>query len=76
MNNKLLSRNDFATIEAYNLYLKQQGYCPVCGMKVAGWTGDPPGGVWGFAPEWFETLRENNIDPGSGHRSNCPTLRR
>ncbi len=76
MDEKLLSRKDFASDAAYNQYLRQNGYCPKCGMHVAGYRFEPPGGVWGFAPEWAETLRENGIDPSTGHRSNCPTLRR
>lgn len=43
------------------------GNCPKCGQKVAGWK--PVFGV--FAPEWWETMRENGIDPATGHKADC-----
>lgn len=43
------------------------GKCPFCSRPVKGWK--PVFGY--FAPEWFATMRENGIDPSSGHRANC-----
>lgn len=44
------------------------GYCPKCERKISGWK--TPFGS--FAPEIWEALRENNIDPATGHTENCP----
>jgi hypothetical protein len=48
-----------------------RGECPECGRKVAGWK--PVFGA--FAPEWWATMREKGIDPGTGHAADCRALR-
>ncbi len=49
------------------LGLVSQGRCPECGEKTAGWK--CPSGS--FAPEMWETLREQGIDSGTGHKESC-----
>lgn len=51
------------------LELRVEGKCPECKRMVKGW--EPVFGF--FAPEWWETMRENGIDPATGHRQNCKT---
>jgi hypothetical protein len=50
------------------LEAQARGECPDCGRKVKGWK--PMFGS--FAPEWWATMRENEIDPATGHRIGCP----
>ena len=43
------------------------GICPYCKSKIKDWKP-----VFGsFAPEWWETMRENGIDPSTGHKASC-----
>ena len=43
------------------------GYCPKCERKVRDFKP-----VFGsFAPEWWATMRENGLDPGTGHKQGC-----
>ena len=44
-----------------------KGECPECGNVIKGWKP-----VFGsFAPEWWATMREHNIDPATGHSDSC-----
>lgn len=43
------------------------GLCPYCNQQIKGYK--PP--IGSFAPEAYETLRENGIDPSTGHKQNC-----
>lgn len=54
-----------AETKAYQLAIL--GKCPSCGQIVKDWK--VPTGA--FAPEAFATLREHNIDPGTGHKTSC-----
>lgn len=49
------------------LGLVAKGCCPECGEKVQGWK--VPSGS--FAPEMWATLKEMNIDTGTGHKLIC-----
>lgn len=49
------------------LELKVDGKCPECKRKIKGWK--PMFGA--FAPEWWATMRENGIDPATGHLASC-----
>lgn len=49
------------------LGLVSQGRCPECKQKTQGY--EVPHGS--FAPEAWETLQENGIDPTTGHRCGC-----
>lgn len=49
------------------LGLVYAGCCPECGRKTDGWRA-PQGS---FAPEAYATLKERDIDPGSGHKMSC-----
>ena len=49
------------------LGLVSDGRCPECEQKTLGYSA--PQGL--FAPEAWETLRENGIDPATGHRCGC-----
>jgi hypothetical protein len=53
------------------LEAQAKGECPECGRKVAGWK--PMFGA--FAPEWWATMRENGIDPATGHTAGCRAKR-
>lgn len=44
------------------------GLCPYCENNIKGWK--PVSGM--FAPEWYETMREQGVDPSTGHRQDCP----
>ncbi len=44
-----------------------QGRCPECKRFVSGYK--PPSGT--FAPEAWASLREEGIDPGTGHLFSC-----
>lgn len=46
---------------------KKLNGCPECGRKTDNWKS--PSGT--FAPEAWEHLRENGIDPATGHKINC-----
>lgn len=49
------------------LELQAEGKCPECKRIIKGWKP-----VFGsFAPEWWATMRERGIDPGTGHLSSC-----
>lgn len=51
--------------------VEASGVCEACEQLVAGWKP-----VLGFlAPEWFETMREQGIDPRTGHKLSCARLR-
>ncbi len=43
------------------------GICPECNQKVRDWR--PPSGA--FAPEVYATLREQGIEPSTGHVAGC-----
>jgi hypothetical protein len=53
------------------LGLVQSGKCPECEQPVAGY--QPPFGC--LAPEIWATLKEQNIDAGTGHRFGCSLAR-
>lgn len=44
-----------------------EGRCQHCGQMVRGWQ-SPSGG---FAPEIWDTLKEQGVDPATGHRFSC-----
>ncbi len=49
-----------------------RGECPECEQKAQGWKP-----VFGsFAPEWWATMRENGVNPATGHKLNCPSERK
>lgn len=54
-----------ARIEAYNIAIL--GKCPECKRQVKDW--EAPSGS--FAPELWATLREQDVDPSTGHKNNC-----
>lgn len=43
------------------------GYCPECEQKVRGWSTP----VGSFAPEAWAALRDQGVDPASGHKESC-----
>ena len=43
------------------------GRCPECGQHTKDWK--PLFGS--FAPEWFATMKEQGINPGTGHKVRC-----
>lgn len=43
------------------------GICPYCDREVRDWSA--PTGY--FAPEAYAALREQGIDPATGHRKDC-----
>lgn len=45
----------------------QNDYCFNCGRRVGGWK--PMFGA--LAPEWWATMREQGIDPATGHFLSC-----
>jgi hypothetical protein len=49
------------------LEMKVNGICPTCKEEIKGW--EPVFGS--FAPEWWQTMREQGIDPATGHKSDC-----
>jgi hypothetical protein len=51
----------------FELELKVDGKCPDCKNNIKGWK--PASGS--FAPEWWQTMRENGIDPATGHSMFC-----
>lgn len=56
--------------EAYQTALL--GICPSCKQSVKDWK--PASGA--FAPEWYATMRENNINPSTGHKTSCKLAHR
>ena len=54
------------------LGLVSEGRCPECQQKTLGYQAP----LGSFAPEAFETLRENGIDPANGHRCRCSLARK
>ena len=62
-----MSEIDELKARVEELELKAEGKCPVCKRVIKGWK--PVFGY--FAPEWWATMRENGIDPGSGHTASC-----
>ena len=44
-----------------------QGKCPYCKAFIRGYKAP----IGSFAPEAWATLRENGIDPATGHLKNC-----
>ncbi len=46
---------------------KVNGVCPECLQYIKNWKAP----VGSFAPEAWATLRENGIDPSSGHGLRC-----
>jgi hypothetical protein len=49
------------------LEMKADGKCPECGRVIKGWKP-----VFGFfAPEWWGSMREQGIDPATGHSASC-----
>jgi hypothetical protein len=68
----------FARIQDENAKLRAaleaevRGECPECGRKVKDWK--PMFGA--FAPEWWATMREQGIDPATGHRAICSRKQR
>jgi hypothetical protein len=66
--------NSLGTIESSQdirlekrLTMLSEGICSGCGQKTKDW--EPVFGS--FAPEWWATMRENGIDPATGHKLNC-----
>jgi hypothetical protein len=53
------------------LEAEARGECPSCGRKVRGWK--PLFGA--FAPEWWATMREQGVDPSTGHKQGCAEAR-
>jgi len=51
--------------EENNYLLK--GQCPECKRIIKGW--EPMFGS--FTPEWWATMKERGIDPGTGHSAHC-----
>jgi len=49
------------------LGLVSKGLCPECGRPVRDW--EAPSGL--LAPEAYATLREMDVDPGTGHKVGC-----
>ena len=62
--NKRVSELELENSEQASLL---RGECPECGRQIRGWRA-PTGS---FAPEAWETLREEGIHPPSGHKTNC-----
>ena len=50
-----------------DLMLVLEGKCPYCKQLVKDW--QAPSGR--FAPEMWESLRDYNINPSTGHKNNC-----
>lgn len=50
-------------------------YCTECRRRVGDYKSEGPLGH-GFAPEWWATMREQGIDPATGHRRTCRWARR